>query len=49
MREKLICLVRLFDPKRFVKFGLIGVLNTLVDFVVFYSPKHLDIKIRRGG
>ena len=46
MREKLICLVRLFDPKRFVKFGLIGVLNTLVDFVVFYA---MDRWIIREG
>lgn len=36
MKEKLIHLIRLFDPKKFLKFGLIGVLNTLVDFVVFY-------------
>lgn len=36
MKDKLIRLVRLFDPKKFVKFGLIGVLNTLVDFGVFY-------------
>lgn len=36
MKEKLIRLIRLFDPKKFLKFGVIGVLNTLVDFVVFY-------------
>lgn len=36
MKEKLIRFIRLFDPKKFLKFGLIGVLNTLVDFVVFY-------------
>ena len=36
MREKIIRLIRLFDLKKFVKFGLIGVLNTLVDFAVFY-------------
>ena len=36
MKEKLIRLIRLFDLKRFIKFGLIGVLNTLVDFLVFY-------------
>lgn len=36
MKEKLIRLIRLFDPKKFLKFGIIGVLNTLVDFVVFY-------------
>lgn len=36
MREKVIRLIELFDLKKFVKFGLIGVLNTLVDFAVFY-------------
>lgn len=36
MKEKLIRLIRLFDPKKFLKFGVIGVLNTLVDFGVFY-------------
>lgn len=36
MKEKLIRLIRLFDPQKFLKFGLVGVLNTLVDFVVFY-------------
>lgn len=36
MKEKLTRLIRLFDPKKFLKFGIIGVLNTLVDFVVFY-------------
>ena len=36
MKEKLIRFIRLFDPKKFLKFGIIGVLNTLVDFVVFY-------------
>ncbi len=36
MKEKLIRLIRVFDPKKFLKFGIIGVLNTLVDFVVFY-------------
>lgn len=36
MKEKLIHFIRLFDPKKFLKFGIIGVLNTLVDFVVFY-------------
>lgn len=36
MKEKLVYLLRVFDLKRFVKFGLIGVLNTLVDFCVFY-------------
>lgn len=37
MKEKLIRLIRIFDPKKFLKFGLIGVLNTLVDFAVFYA------------
>lgn len=36
MKEKLTRLIKLFDLKKFVKFGLIGVLNTLVDFGVFY-------------
>lgn len=36
MKEKLIHFIRLFDPKKFLKFGIIGVLNTLVDFLVFY-------------
>ena len=36
MKEKIIHLLQVFDLKKFVKFGLIGVLNTLVDFAVFY-------------
>lgn len=36
MKETFVHLLRVFDLKRFVKFGLIGVLNTLVDFCVFY-------------
>ncbi len=36
MKEKLTRLIQIFDPKKFLKFGIIGVLNTLVDFVVFY-------------
>lgn len=36
MKEKLVHLIQVFDLKKFVKFGLIGVLNTLVDFAVFY-------------
>lgn len=36
MREKIIRLIQAFDLKKFVKFGLIGVLNTLVDFGVYY-------------
>lgn len=36
MREKVIHLLQVFDLRKFIKFGLIGVLNTLVDFGVFY-------------
>ena len=36
MREKILRLLQVFDLKRFIKFGFVGVLNTLVDFVVFY-------------
>ncbi len=36
MKKKLIRLIQVFDPKKFLKFGVIGVLNTLVDFGVFY-------------
>ena len=36
MKEKIIHLIQVFDLKKFIKFGLIGVLNTLVDFAVFY-------------
>lgn len=36
MKNKLKRLLDAFDPRRFVKFGLIGVLNTLVDLIVFY-------------
>ena len=36
MREKIVHLIQVFDLKKFIKFGLIGVLNTLVDFAVFY-------------
>lgn len=36
MKEKIVHLLQVFDLKKFVKFGLIGVLNTLVDFAVFY-------------
>ena len=28
MREKFVYLIQLFDLKKFIKFGLIGVLNT---------------------
>ena len=36
MKEKLIRLIQVFDLKKFLKFGVIGVLNTLVDFGVFF-------------
>ena len=36
MKEKLTRLIQAVDPKTFLKFGLIGVLNTVVDFAVFY-------------
>lgn len=36
MKEKLIHLIQVFDLRKFLKFGVIGVLNTLVDFAVFY-------------
>ena len=36
MKETLIHFLQIFDLKKFVKFGLIGILNTLVDFCVFY-------------
>jgi len=36
MKEKLQRLLTAFDLKKFVKFGLIGVLNTLVDFLVSF-------------
>lgn len=39
--EKLKRLLVAFDIRRFLKFGLIGVLNTLVDFVVFYFVNKL--------
>lgn len=35
MKEKVIRLVQAFDLKKFMKFGFVGVLNTLVDFLVF--------------
>lgn len=36
MKEKLRHLFLVFDLRKFIKFGIIGVLNTLVDFGVFY-------------
>lgn len=44
MKEKILHLIEVFDLKRFIKFGLIGVLNTLVDFVVFYLLDKFVIK-----
>lgn len=36
MKEKIIHLIHVFDIKKFIKFGTIGVLNTLVDAAVFF-------------
>lgn len=44
MKDKLKHLLQVFDLKRFIKFGLIGVLNTVVDFVVFYVMDRWLIK-----
>lgn len=41
MKEKLKHFIQVFDLKKFIKFGIIGVLNTLVDFVVFYFMNRL--------
>ena len=41
MMEKLKHLIKVFDLRKFIKFGLIGVLNTLVDFVVFFFMNKL--------
>lgn len=46
MSEKLARLLEAFDIRRFVKFGLIGVLNTLVDFGVFFL---MDRYVIRDG
>lgn len=46
MREKIIHLIEVFDLKKFIRFGLVGVLNTLVDFGVFYV---LDRWVIRDG
>lgn len=35
MKEKLRRLLEAFDIKKFIKFGLVGVLNTVVDFAIF--------------
>lgn len=45
MKEKLLQLLRVFDLQKFLKFGLIGVVNTLLDLGVFYVMNkvfHLD-------
>ena len=41
MMEKLKHLLKVFDLRNFIKFGLIGVLNTLVDFAVFFVANKL--------
>lgn len=46
MKEKIVHLIKVFDLKKFIKFGLIGVLNTIVDFVVFYA---MDRWVIRDG
>lgn len=46
MKQKLLHLLQVFDLRRFIKFGLVGVLNTLVDFAVFYV---LDRWVIREG
>lgn len=55
MKERIKRLIEAFDIKKFMKFGLIGVLNTVVDVVVFflvfrlicaaagYDPKATDL------
>lgn len=44
MKKNFSYFIKVFDLKRFIKFGLIGVLNTLVDFVVFYLLNRFVIK-----
>ena len=46
MKKELIHLIQVFDLKKFIQFGCIGVLNTLVDFIVFYV---LDRWVIRDG
>ncbi|MEG2119671.1 MAG: GtrA family protein [Pseudoflavonifractor sp.] len=36
MKEKLLQFLQIFDLRKFAKFGLIGVVNTLLDLGVFY-------------
>lgn len=46
MKQKLLHLLQVFDLAKFIKFGLVGVLNTAVDFAVFYV---LDRWVIRDG
>ncbi|MGI6030971.1 MAG: GtrA family protein [Eubacteriales bacterium] len=36
MKERILRLIELFDIRKFLKFGTIGVLNTLVDLAAYY-------------
>lgn len=36
MKEKILYLIEIFDIRKFIKFGTIGVLNTLVDLGSYY-------------
>lgn len=44
MKEKIKHLIEVFDIKKFIKFGMIGVLNTLVDFIVYTIAYYLICK-----
>lgn len=46
MRDRLSRLAGWFDPKGFLRFGLVGALNSLVDFAVFFC---LDRWVVRQG
>lgn len=41
MKEKIKHLIQVFEIKKFIKFGLVGVLNTLVDVLVFFIVSRL--------
>ncbi len=41
MKEKIKHLIRAFDIRKFIKFGTIGVLNTLVDAAIFFVAYRL--------